>query len=498
MSTEIEIVPTANNINMERYSDTSDKYHDFECCEWTRGIDNLLLRYKEDKIRIAHLIENNPDELINSIWKQNSPLAVDNECRCKMGNGEIRTLFACAQCKNMRRLIDFRSGVVDQPFSIQCGTSTGKKLIISSVEIASSYLSWDDAASVRAKLYLEQYANLTICGTPNITNLRCITGDSFTIKTLITWMISRIFCEKGLPHISTLYTSFICNKVGYYLSDIPSIGSLSELHKIEKYHDLSSNINIKSHHFAYTPLKSDIARTIILQLLVILLELSKINFSHGTPSAHSLIFNKEPISYNYDGVHVSGPITIQINNLWNSSATFNKIHFFTKNIKSSVYIEKNLFVPEITVKNVAMAHCYDVDLSGSCTNTLCPDTNTINTCSSKDVALYRLTNSTIDIYTALRHIGFPVYSSTFDFYCFMVSLMCDKSFFDAVNNDLKLYRLWSMMWLVDDLPQVESLVRGVHNKTLPNTQSVAVNIIRGKWLRCDITKFLWSLIKLGW
>jgi hypothetical protein len=90
---------------------------------------------------------------------------------------------------------------------------------------------------------------------------------------------------------------------------MPTIGPMSELHKIDKYHD-------------HKKLKPDVVRSIITQLLVILTELSSVNFSHGTPSIHAIIFTKDPISYKYDNVHVEGPLTVQITDMWNSSATF--------------------------------------------------------------------------------------------------------------------------------------------------------------------------------
>ena len=497
-------------------SDIPNKYHDFECCEWTRGIDTLLFRYHQDREEITSLISTDPNKLINTIWKPEGPLAIDNECRCQMGNGENRSPFACAQCKNMRRLIDFRLGGVERPFQIECGNSAGKNLIVSSTEISSPFLSWDEDASRRARSYIQQYRTLTLCGTPNVHNQRCITGDSFTIRTLIMWMIANQFHEKGLPHIPTLHTAFICSGVGYSLYTMPSIGTMSELHKIASYHNLDPSNSVKSQHFAYMPLKSNIARTIITQLLVTLLELSQINFSHGTPSIHGLIFNKDPVSYSYDGVHVEGPLTLQISDLWNASATFNHVHYFPKNIKSSMYIERNMFVPEIATKTVSMAHCHDVgagifDSAANpvvCPTTVstCPDATTYDVCKPQNVVLYRLTNNTMDIYNAMRHIGFPLYVGSFDFYCFMVSLMCDKSFFDAVIMDDKLYRLWSMMWLMEDLPNIERMIKETHDveaqgkspATNRAASNVVINIIRGAWLRCDVVKYLWNLIKLGW
>src|SRR5437773_1824570 len=113
-----------------------NKYHNLDCCEWTRGIDNLLLRYQVDR-----------EEIYN-------------------------------------------------------------KLVVSSYEIVSLFLSWDNEATNRTKLYNTQYSSLKACGSSGIDNMRCISGDTFTIKTLIMIMISSIFDKKGIPNYLKFHTSF--------------------------------------------------------------------------------------------------------------------------------------------------------------------------------------------------------------------------------------------------------------------------------------------------
>lgn len=487
------------DIPKPKSGDNIQKYHDFECCETPRGIDTLLAQYRQDREEITTLMLKDPNTLINTIWKQEGPLAIDSECRCRMGKGERRSTFACAQCKNMRRLIDFRLGAIDRPFEIKCGQCMGKNLIVSNTEVITPFLSWDDDSARRAQQYIKQYDGLTMCGTPFIPDLKCITGDPFTIRTLIMWMIAKRFTAKGLPHIPMLHTAFICGCMAYSLYEMPNIGTMPDLHKIESYHNLDTGVkSMKSQHFAYTPLKSEITRTIIIQLLVTLIELSKINFSHGTPSIHGLVFNKNPVSYMYDGIHVNGPVTLQISDLWNSSATFGSTHFFPKSIKSSMHVEKNMFIPEIATRTVSMAPCHDPTQASE-------QALPANLCEPRAATLYRLTNSTIDIYNAMRHIGFPLYVGSFDFYCFMVSLMCDKSFFDSVVHDKNLYRLWSMMWLAEDLPRVEEMIKEAHEVEVRcepwqiptrSNNNIAVDIVRGSWLRCDIVQYIWSLVKM--
>lgn len=441
-------------------------YHDLKCCDWTLGVDTLLKRYANDRDEITTLIMTNPNKLVENIWKHDGPLAIDNECRCQMGQGVHRTEFSCAQCKNLRRLIDLAAA--DQPFQLECGEKIGSTLLLERHNIIMPCLYWDDDALRRAQSYINKYQNLTQCGTPKMTNLRCISGDSFTIHILISWMIHKIFTEKGLPHIPLLYTSFVCKNIGYELYDVPDIGPWSELDKINDYHQPNGALDV------------NVAHTIILQLITSLHELSKINFSHGSPDIHSLIFTSDPISYKYDGVHVEGPITLQLTNLRNTSATFNNVHYFPKKVKTELVLESNAFVPEILTRRVTMAYCQGRNLG---------------VCDGKNVALFTLNTSTADIYSAIRHIGFPLYVGSFDFYCFIINLMCRKSFFDAVINNPNLNKLWSMMWLAEDKSNIETRLK---QNFETESQDATINIIRGAWLRCDIVPFIWSLIKEGW
>jgi len=132
-----------------------------------------------------------------------------------------------------------------------------------------------------------------------------------------------------------------------------------------------------------------------------------------------------------------------------------------------------------------------------------------NACNKDDIEMYRLTNDTIEIFTAMRHIGFPLYIGSFDFYCFMVSLMTDHSFYAAVMNNKGLYKIWSMMFLTEDLVHIEQDIKHIHEINLTRRQSIedtvnashssafeiTLSILRNTWLRCDIVNFIWHIIK---
>jgi hypothetical protein len=412
-------------------------YHDIGICDTTLGVDALLTRYSHDRTTIIQQIKSDPSALLTNIWTPSGPLAVDNNCLCQMGTCDRRSPYSCSQCKNLRRLVDFRYSVIDTPFTIQCGRFSGQQLVVSKHIISSPFLKWDQKAARHARKFVQHHCDLTKCGTSDISTQKCITGDPFTTSILINWSLYEQFTTANLTHITPLHTAFICRGIGYTVKTNPTIGSFADV--------LMNPL--------YTT--SDSARAIITQLLVILKESNKINFTHGRPAVESLSFGKEPVSYKYDGIHVKGPLTVLMGNFGNSSVTINDVHYFPYNVKSDLYIEKNLFVPEIAMR--------------------------------ADEPVFRLTNKTIDIYLAMRHIGFPLYVGAFDFYCFMVSLMQYPVFAQIVKNNAALNRIWQSMWDEGDLACVERDI------LIPTTD--VVDIVRGKWMRCDVVTHLWSQLK---
>lgn len=426
-----------------------NKHHDLDCCDHTRGVDKLFNSYKKDTDFITNLMVNDPDQLINNIWSHDSPLCIDIKCRCRMGEGDRRSQFSCSQCKNICKIKDFRKE--ELVFMIKCGYNTGKTMIILPHEITNLFLCYDAKITEKAKVYFTQ----SICNEKQNNDLHFISGDKFTNRILIMLMITKIFREKKLPHILNLYTAFICNNKGYSLMDDPTIGSFDKLHELSEYHTKCE----------YGPLICNITKSIIYQLIVIINELSYINFTHGNPSIESLVLSKENISYKYEGINVEGIIALKIINMWDSSATFSKNHYFSKNVKVEINMECNMFVPQFEIAKI------------------------------NNYKVYRLNKDNINTYMAMNRIGISMYNESFDLYCFFVSLMCDKSFYISVMKDDKLYNIWKSMWISEELQKVEELINKQHLSGVNNFETT-LKIILGFWLRCDIVKYLMTLIKM--
>lgn len=430
-------------------------HHDLNISCDNQGVDKLFNKFKDHLNVITNLMINDPQQLINTIWTHDSPIAIDVNCKCLMGEGDRRSHFQCSQCKNIGRIKDFRKK--ESTFKIQCGIKNGETLMIISHEIPKLFINIDNGITEKARAYIIQHIEAITCGT-NINNQTLfISSDKFTNRILIMSMISKIFKEKKLPHLLNLHTAFICGNKGYSLMDHPCIGSLRDLHKISEYHSKPENM--------CAPLNCNISRSIIYQLIITLKELSYYNFNHGNPSIESLTFEKEKVSYKYDNVNIENQISVKLINFWNASATFNNIHYFSKDIKSEIYVECNVFIPEFETLN--------------------------------NNQYYRLDKNNIDIYLAMNRTGIPIYSGSLDLYCFITSLMCDKSFYLSASKDEKIIKIWSAMWLPDDYNKINKLVLERHYCDIPiNNFESTVDIIKGSWLRCDIISYLWNIIKM--
>jgi len=419
-------------------------HHSLDCCDSNRGADKLFNNYQKNNELVYNLMINNPDKLIEILWTQESPFCIDTNCRCLMGEGDRRSSFSCSQCKNISKLKDFRKS--ELIFKIQCGINNGKTMIILPCDILKLFICYDLNKSIT-------FHNLKMNQ-----DMKFICSDPFTNRTLMMCAINKIFKDKKLPHILNFYTAFICGDKGYTILENPSIGSLDNLHKISEYHTKPENM--------CSPFLTKITKTIITQLVVTLNELSYINFSHGSPSIESLAFGSEHISYKYEGINIFGDITLKIVNLWKSSATFSNIRYFADDIKSELHLECNMLIPNIETVN-------------------------INNCT-----YYKIGHNNINTLIAMKNLGMPILLASFDLYCFLVSLMCDQSFYMSVMKDNELHILWNSLWLNDDLICIEKLICDNHFLDIQiNNFQTTMNMISNFWLNSDAIKHLLLLIK---
>lgn len=474
----------------------SKSYNNISNCNQCENVDELMKKYIQQKEQSIKLLYKNPDHFVKNAWKANGTLLLDNECQCNVGNHLPKTPFSCYNCRNLRRLVDFRSQSVYQPFQIECGENEGLTLVLDQYDIGVPKLGWDMETVEYARNYYQRHQGLRLCGgdydLQSMRNLRC---DPFTSKILVSWLVEKTLQKDNLPHYLLNYTSFICGKHGYTLTEYPSLGGWKKF--------LSNKDSMKNNE-----LNPKYVRDFLIQLLCILTSLENIKFSHGSSNFKAFLFKKSPCQYQFAGLTVNAPFTLLLHHFLYSSALMGNVHISSTDLKTELYLQRTSFTPEIQIKNIKPSYCEenqvleDIEIICPSTVTLCPnDEVTKNICkvASGNASYYKLTNDTLNIYMNMRHIGFPLFTGSFDFYSFLVSCMCCKKFFDCVYADEKLHRLWSMMWSTEDLISVEDALRPNHEidmDVLPD--QISTEILRGKWLRCNIVPYMIDLIKSGW
>lgn len=437
------------------------KNHNIRACEKTGNVDYLLDTWKSCRDLIFQQVMEHPSDLergdlersgtsdlersgiLETLWTKDSALPIDRLCKCGLGRKSKDAEYICCQCFNLKKMTRFKREIVDTPFIIEYGRRAGQKIYISKHYIKRPFLRENPALLKKMLDYNSRFPGLKACSPVKAIINKCVIGDQFTIKNIISIMIQKYFGEEGaLNFITHLYISFICGSDGYTIYKYPTIGTFNSLLKQDGYFYYENNERI---------MNESVVKGLVLQLFVILKELRKFNFNHGHPTTESLLFCSEPCIGNFEGILFDFPVSVQICNLMNSSATFNGVHYFSKSLMDDINIENFIFTPEIQTKYVEDSSCL----------------------------MYKINS----IQGTLNSLGFPVYTGSYDFYNFLVSFMLNREFYLGFKKDKLLNKIWTSMWTSEDLEAIEKDI------------SLGVNGLRSRWLKCSIIEDLTELIK---
>lgn len=341
----------------------SNKYHHLKYMNDVQDIDYLLDEFEQDKDLITHLLKTKPDKLTHEIWTE--LLANDNNCHVNLKN--IEHDIACTHCQHMMQIVDLATYNVGDLFNITMGKKTGDRMIIIENEINNVYLKWASKNKLK--------------------------GDNFTVKILITWMVEDIFHRADLPHALKMITSFICNHVGYNLYKIPTVKG--ELCTFEMLLDKKK--------------VGDIVYGALMQLVVILNELNKYQFSLGNAHINSFLFNDTKCNYEYNKNDIVCPYTIVLSDLSKSSLVVNNVLLFPESNKVMGIMNNNF----------------------------------------NDIRYKSINNDkyVIDEYvfdTIFDKIKYQIPS--IDFYLILLSMREYPVFLETIKKDERCKKLWSFVW----------------------------------------------------
>jgi hypothetical protein len=260
--------------------------HHINSCVNIRGTSKLFNYYDKIIDNVYDLMNNDPKKLEN-IWNVvDGIFHQDRRCQFMLGTNLPRESYSCFQCTNISRIADFKKNPLHKPFFLFHGDHSGEQ-----VEIV----------------------KYNIRNTKIIFNGCTVKADKFTMEILINFYIQKYFTGRNLNHIVPIYTGFICNNNGYFL---------------RQYHN---SINIK-----------ELTYDIFVQLLVIFTELSNLEFFNGKLTRNNIVIIEEPISYEYNDIHIYSDYTVKLINIIDSSIDGENVRYCSEsgNIKNSIYCKQ--------------------------------------------------------------------------------------------------------------------------------------------------------------
>jgi len=482
-----------------------------EYLETTRNVDNMLMQFQKDREYVVYLMENDMDLLISTLWSTSSPVCIDEKCLFNMGqtsktysledringkavlNDNVVNFYLCPQCKNMRRLVDSAKTAMGQPFYIEHGTSAGQQLIITETNLSKLFfIKESPPAAVSRALKNPHITKLEQCssgcsggGTCRILDYRSmdyVGSDAFTNNLLVNWFLNDKLTNLGIPNLLSMHIGFVCNSKGYALYEHPDIGRIRHLQEYPEFLDHTGKPSPTAKADEKVPLSKDTTKGVIMQLFAVLHALRQYDFSHGGPSSRSVLFKKEPCSYLYDGVHVEGPLTLKLCDLYHSGITVGEKRFYNKSVIADEELLTKPFRPIIDTVTITP---FSFDKSADC--------SPITVYRLKD-PVNHLQESILFMY--IKHLGLPLYQSSFDAYGYMISLMSDRSFYATVMSDESMYLLWRSMWLPEEFERIQESMHKLHKSPDPVTRVTKVfKVLAGFGLRCDMIEHGWNMIK---
>ena len=419
--------------------------------------DNIIDKWKTDRENIYDNIVNNK---IFNIW---SNISDSNNCSCDSNCNTNLLSNVCQGCKLTSRL--FKSNIIipNSDFKINIGKYINCEFCFKKVTVDNSKLEKyeKDVFSVKyGKKIIEQIQLMSSCENNfttliNSTNFFVSKGSFIEHYFVMSCILEQYL--KGLPTIPVIKWLYQCNN---------SINCIEE--KIN-----TININEIS------------SLDILLQLIPTLKILSEKFFTHGSPTINSLIFEKKPCSFNYLGKNITSTFSLRfLPSCYSSINVSNNRLFFNNSILSYKFYDMDSF-PQIFIKQRLSL---DIDSIYNCTysNQLIPCLPTYNkiykTCYKigKDYELF---------YSYVSNYGLPLFYSSFDLYCFLISLLIQPSFFYDFMSNLKLELIWKELWNTDEYTLVMTSLSLLNPKS---TYFEILKFLSNFDLRCDGINFFWE------
>lgn len=462
--------------------------------------DQILTRWNDDRRnisrKVAKMLSPTKD---NYIW--NSLFPASSICTCN-GDGITSKSGICMGCSITSRFFDKGVFTLNSPITVQIGKYVGMEFIVTSENIVkgshqfSPYVSTPSVKDFGQEV-IRDYSMMQACEenfSHNVqrSNFYACKGSYNEHYKVVSSIMEYEMDKINIPCKPVFLWTWACMNKMFTVTQLPNLG-LATFKGVSSMKDYTqSPLTPTAKAVPYDPLNTHTIKGLLGQLFSSLHFLTGYTFTHGIPSIQYLGFEREIASYKYGGVDIVSPLTLRIIPSGVSSISMttpeggvNRIYHPGVEGYTPFGIED---LPTIEVKpylSKTVPSVCPIGLNQRITP--CMPEYLMN-----KITCYKIGSNTKRFSHMVKHLGIPLFASSYDLYGFLCCLMCEESFYHAVLNDQKLLDLWKSLWIEDEFNSLSNDLHELRIKEMPPTSLELLDVLCKYNLRCDAIKHSWE------
>lgn len=496
------------------------QYNQVSCLDTLLSADNIISRWQYDRRLIAKAIK---IETLADPWT--SIISKDNACLCGL-NQQGRAFTspgACVGCNVLSRLFNKGEVVLDTATLIQAGHYTGVKISIHKfkrgVDTAHGLVGYENKqlpAILGAQL-LTEFASMQACENTfsshvQDTSFWACKGSMIEHYILVSCFLENALRKMGFSTLPTFRWVYECRGDMNVIEEIPNLGRGS-LEKIITNPDYRSPA-LRAGSEKRLELNPDTCRGILLQLISTLHFYNRYAVTHGSPCIQNLGFSRAPAAYMYEDVRISSPITLHVipsgtTSLSTFSGDNKVVRVYHPGASFNQSVDYKL-LPRIEVSSfLGLKHgeagaevCVAPSVSPTPSRPSSGEGLFTVPCLPEYLRMrtigYKIGSNTASFTTYVRHLGIPLFHSSFDLYAFWTALMCEEPFYLAVSNDRVILDIWKQLFDPSYYNDLMKDIQAVHRRASGSPSLGAdqiVTLLSKYFLRCDALDYTWARIQ---
>ncbi len=482
--------------------------------ERIRDVDHLFSYFDKLRQRIVQRLIEQRDDYLKSVWSPDSELIRDQTCRVKVGQNRCSVqdhikhgiivptnnqFYKCRSCNLLEFLALLPEINIGQIFSPKYGINKNKNFVLVKfgkiiIRIAETNI---QQSTIKRLIARNELAVACQPQLPILARSKFYGLDKFTNMILINYYLQWLLARQNMTNIRKLYYAFICGKDGYALMEQGNYSSIKKL-----------TVNYFSQ-----------AWSILFQLFSLLHYLKPHNISFQVINDETILVENKHCKYYYDGLEVSGEVTLKLNDLTTAGINIQIEPEHGKKLEQSERLEEAkyrilrldhrvLFTDEFYQKTeqnvIKIDHEYSLaKVPGEkppfrVIYKIAPPRKNLfdygKYINDPDYNIHETNDEEAFLYA--NRLGLPLYQGSFDAYRIMLLMCNNKSFYSALLENDMLNSIWREFWSVSDYEVINNRIHQTHESgALGKVKYGYSKMLLGLSLRCNIVSDIWRKLK---